>query len=104
MFKKQINNLRIDFYDNNIHINNSYEYEDPDDMRIIIEDIINNEDTKRYAHRSINSYVNEWCAYNLLYNLNFHKDRTESVDLNYPQKMLYKIGYFILGNLYKIVY
>ena len=101
MLKKIFNNYKIDFDDNNIHIHDSYKCEDPNEMEIIINNIINDEDTSKFIKRKISTYVNEWCTHNLLYNLDYHRDRTASVDFEHPQKILYTIGYFILGNFYK---
>ena len=41
--------------------------------------------------------VLEWAAHNMLYNLNIQRERTKDVDLDYPQKWYYKVGYGICG-------
>lgn len=50
-------------------------------------------------HRSVASLKSEWALHNLLYQMGIQKDRTGSVDLNYPQKPWEKIGYAVLGSV-----
>lgn len=48
-------------------------------------------------YRSNKSLIREWITHNNLYKLNLYRDRTASVDLNYPQKWYMKITYFIFS-------
>lgn len=48
-------------------------------------------------YRSNKSLIREWITHNNLYKLNLYRDRTASVDLNYPQKWYMKIAYFIFS-------
>lgn len=47
--------------------------------------------------RSMKSLKREWATHNLLYAIDFHRDRTGSVDLNYPQKWYVRLAYDICG-------
>ena len=64
----------------------SYKYKNEEDMRKILEIIMNNEYYRQYGYsRSLESYLSEWRAHNAAYSL--HKkgdwaDRTRSVDFN----------------------
>lgn len=49
------------------------------------------------ANRSLTSLLFEWYVHNLLYNLHIKRDRTGSVDFNYPLSIKEKIFYYILG-------
>lgn len=85
---------------NNTTIYNSYKVTHIDEMGYIIDNI-----RKQYPLSSVNkrtkfSLINEWRAHNLLHTLGLYKDRTEHVDLNMGNNILYNIGYFIGSLLY----
>lgn len=81
---------------NNIHIQDSYKYSKYI-MRSTLQ--IYKDQFKEYDvfKRSITSMVLEWATHNMLYNLNIQRHRTKDVDIDFPQKWYYKIGYSIFG-------
>ena len=58
-------------------------------------------DHEVFGCRSEESYVREWRAHNLLYNLGFQRARTKDCDLNCVQLKIFKVGYAILSAFYK---
>ena len=86
----------------NIHIMNSSRIRKTSDMRAILE-IIREEATNRgfTYKRSVSSWLREWKAHNFLSDKNIETDRTSSVDLNEDEKLIRRIGYFILSLFYK---
>lgn len=55
-------------------------------------------------NRSERSLLREWAAHKLLYSLCIAKSHTESVDLNYPQKLIVRILYWLVGGCALIFY
>lgn len=96
-----IYNLRITVSKSNIHINDSYLIMDKkrmynllnilreyiDDSSISMDNPLN--------HRANSSLIREWVAHNNAYKLNYKRERTGSVDMNYPQKWYVKLLYFV---------
>ena len=101
MIKIVIYGLNITVSTNNIHIDNSYTIERRADMKIILqelkEELINNSITidTPFNRRSTKSMIKEWVAHNNAYKLNYKRERTSSVDMNYPQKWYVKVLYFV---------
>lgn len=59
-----------------------------------------NDTRKKYNISRTNfSMILEWATHNLLYSLHICRNRTKDVDLEYPQKWYYKVGYFFTGLL-----
>lgn len=89
--------------DNNIHINNSCEYSKHsfDTVFSYLRDhyLTNNV----LLNRSDCSMAREWASHNLLWDLHIARERTADVDLDYPQKWYYRLGYFILGSFALLV-
>ena len=54
-----------------------------------------------FDNRSIGNLVNEWMAYNLLFELGFMMVHTQHVDLESKPKWFLRFPYFLLGNLYR---
>lgn len=52
--------------------------------------------------RSLKSLKREWAVHNFLYRLNIQRDRTQSVNFEYPIARKYRIGYEILGRIFMI--
>lgn len=50
--------------------------------------------------RSVSSMINEWRTHNLLYLFNIKRDRTDTVDLEYPESLLMKVIYTIISPFY----
>lgn len=61
------------------------------------EELWNNWDNPVTHYRGEDSLLREWAAHKLLYRLGLWKSRTYSVDLNYPQTLAEKVGYFVVG-------
>jgi hypothetical protein len=106
-YKIQINvpghsdKLIITFDKTNIHIVDSYKIATTDDMQYVLQIV-------RYAasnydiiyNRTTNSWIQEWQAHNMLYNLNIRRSSTKDVDINEDELKWRKIGYFILSLFY----
>ncbi len=56
-------------------------------------------DNEVFRNRSIKSLSREWATHNALYSLGILRDRTGSVDLNYPLKWWVELLYNIVGVL-----
>ena len=54
--------------------------------------------------RSTRSLLREWAAHKLLYQLHILRSHTESVDLDYPQRLSVRIAYRIVGGFALIFY
>lgn len=68
---------------NNIHIENSYlcsKY----NMKYMLNLIKKENPNHVVFKRSMFSLIMEWTVHNFLYTINYKKDRTKDVDLNYP--------------------
>ena len=92
------NSIKIDIYgleititSNDIHIKDSYRVTSRKDMKKVfsalreyLDDYHITMDNPLY-HRSVCSLCNEWVAHNNAYKLGYKRERTKSIDLNYPQ-------------------
>jgi len=54
--------------------------------------------------RSTRSLLREWAAHKLFYQLHILRSHTESVDLDYPQRLSVRIAYRIVGGIALIFY
>ena len=54
--------------------------------------------------RSTRSLLREWAAHKLLYQLHILRSHTESVDVDYPQRLSVRIAYRIVGGIALIFY
>lgn len=79
------------------HIIDSYTVTKTSDMRDFIVDVLSEEP---FTCRSVNSYVREWKAHNLLYRLGLFKSHTQDVDLDIQETRLRRFCYFILSLFY----
>ena len=82
---------------NNIHIKDSYDIKKRSEMKEILYAIQYKRPDCNVFKRSYNSMISEWRTHNRLYRLGYKKDRTGSVDLNYPLKWYVELAYRILG-------
>lgn len=82
---------------NNIHIKDSYDIKKRSEMKEILYAIQYKKPDCNVFKRSYNSMISEWKTHNRLYRLGYKKDRTGSVDLNYPLKWYVELAYKILG-------
>ena len=89
----------VTFSAGNIHIPNSYQYK-----RGEVTDFLN---AARPAHhdclplqkRGNGSLLREWATHKAAYLLDYKRERTASVDLNYPQRWWVKVLYFVCGSI-----
>lgn len=91
--------VEITVSENNINIENSYKITSKKEIREILDYIITHCECKVIKHRTLNSMLNEWVAHNNLYILHIARERTGSVDLNYPQEKLVSICYWFLSRI-----
>lgn len=82
---------------NNIHIKDSYDIKKRSEMKEILYAIQYKRPDCNVFKRSYNSMISEWRTHNRLYRLGYKKNRTGSVDLNYPLKWYVEFAYKILG-------
>lgn len=103
MISLDCDGLPIDISTNNIHIVDSYTIKMRETMRYVLDDLKTylrqNYIVSPFDHRSIKSMVNEWVAHNNLYKLGYKRERTGSVDLNYPQKWYMPILYWLFSRV-----
>ena len=90
--------MNITVSSSNIHIEDSYTVESRKAIRDAVKSLrVAYPDHIVMLHRTDCSLISEWVAHNRLYRLGIEKERTRSVDLDYPQSLKYKIAYAILG-------
>lgn len=82
---------------NNIHIKDSYDIKKRSEMKEILYTIQYKRPDCNVFKRGYNSMISEWRTHNRLYRLGYKKNRTGSVDLNYPLKWYVELAYKILG-------
>ena len=91
--------VKITVSENNINIENSYKITSKKEIREILDYIIVHRECEVTKHRTLDSMLNEWVAHNNLYILHIARERTGSVDLNYPQEKWVSIGYWLLSRI-----
>lgn len=84
---------------NNIHIEDSHKISKYEFRGILNEIRSAYPDNEVIKNRCNLSLMNEWAVHNLLYYFSVEKSRTQSVDLNYPQKWYYILIYNVIGPL-----
>lgn len=82
---------------NNVHIQDSYDVKSRTSMKEILYAIQHRFPDCNTFKRSYKSLIAEWRTHNRLYKLGIEKDRTGSVDLDYPLKWYVELVYRILG-------
>lgn len=94
-------NLKVCYSSTNVHINDSY-IVGCKDIPSWVQCIKSAGEQNGYTYsRSVQSWINEWKAHNLLFKLGVAPARTRDVDLNEDETMLRRVGYFLLSLLYK---
>lgn len=91
--------VKITVSENNINIENSYKITSKKEIREILDYIIVHRECEVTKHRTLNSMLNEWIAHNNLYILHIARERTGSVDLNYPQAKWVSACYWFLSRI-----
>lgn len=92
-----IKNFVCNITENNIRIIDSYLMTDRNEMREILYTIQYKHPECKVFQRSYKSMIAEWVAHNRLYKLGIEKDRTGTVDINYPLKWYEELFYRIFG-------
>lgn len=90
--------LKIILTPTNVHIVTSFQITDRKDKEEVIDYIL--KIAKEYGFeykRSKKSWIREWSAHNTLYQWNYQKERTGSVDLNEDESFLRRFCYFFLA-------
>ena len=101
--KATISGMDVTISSNNINIKDSHLIWNPIEMRNILnaiqEFMKENNITMDipFNHRSKCSMIREWIAHNNAYTIGYKRERTGSVDLNFPQKWYVKVLYFFLS-------
>lgn len=80
----------------NIHIENSCKVS-KHSFKAVLATYVDMDATEVKAHRSLYSLRAEWAVHNALHSLGLWKERTASVDLNYPCKWAW--AYVIIGTI-----
>ena len=80
----------------NIHIEDSYRIS-KHSFKAVLATYTDEQSQEVKAHRCQYSLICEWSCHNALYALGLWRDRTRSVDLNYPNKWAWL--YCIVGTL-----
>ncbi len=91
-----INNLEINISETNIHLHDSFTIHSKKEKEFILNEII-----KAFPeilnYRTFKSMLREWRAHNILYRFNILRDRTKHTDIEFKQKLKFKIGYFLIS-------
>ena len=90
--------LKIILTPTNVHIVTSFQITDRKDKEKVLDYIL--KVAKEYGFeykRSKKSWIREWSAHNTLYQWNYQKERTGSVDLNEDESFLRRFCYFFLA-------
>lgn len=56
-------------------------------------------DSLVWKNRSLKSLEREWAVHNVLHAMGIFKSRTASIDLNWPQGWIFRLGYALFGTL-----
>ena len=90
--------IHIQFNSKNIHIIDSFRVKRKRDMEKLLSQVeYASFERGIFYSRDLESWIQEWKAHNVLYNLGICKERTKSVDLNENENKIRKFGYFILS-------
>lgn len=81
---------------NNIHLDSSYKVHKADFERELLA-IRERHPESLVWNRSIRSLKQEWAAHNALHALGIFRERTAHMDLNWPQKWIFRAGYALIG-------
>lgn len=95
--QEDYNDIQYSLSANNCHIIDGYLTR----SREVMEDFCKNVLPARFkAARSVQSYVAEWRAHNLLYDLHLFRSHTKDTDLNIDEKKIARFFYGILSLFY----
>lgn len=94
-----VQEIKYEICRENFRIIDSWQYKDKSLMTKFIELHLT---TAPFNRRSVKSYLREWRVHNLLYKFHIAKESTRDTDLNINEKLIYRIGYFLLSPLYSL--
>lgn len=97
MEKIEIYNCEIQYDNNNIKIVDSYKITSKKTMKKILNKFLSKTGYK--TKRSIKSFILEWKAHNLMYNMGIFIRHTKDTDLEQNEKLYRRICYQILGRI-----
>ena len=83
---------------NNLHVKSSFEIRKKD-FELELMAIRAEHPESLVWNRSIRSLVREWATHNAFYALGIFRSRTAHMDLNWPQRWVFRMGYAIIGAL-----
>lgn len=95
--------LKIILTPTNVHIVTSFQITDRKGKEEVIDYIL--KVAKEYGFeykRSKKSWIREWSAHNTLYQWNYQRERTGSVDLNEDESLFRRFCYFFLSLFEKV--
>lgn len=95
--KNNYNNIEYNISDDNCHIVKSYETRSKQDMENFCSYVLL---PSFFTARSLSSYVAEWRAHNVLYDLHLFRSHTKDVDLNINEPKWKRFFYRILSVFY----
>ena len=92
--------MKITYKKENTHIEDSYQIKLRKSIQNEVEWIIVvRKARKDLVTRTVNSYVNEWKGHNRLYKLHLFRKHTKDVDLEEPQRLIWRIIWLIIGGI-----
>ena len=94
-----VQGIKYEICGENCRIINSWQYKD---KSLIAEFIEFHLTTAPFNQRSVKSYLSEWRTHNLLYKIHIAEESTRDTDLNVKEKLIRRIGYFLLSPLYSL--
>ena len=83
---------------NNIHLESSFQVPKEDFERELLAIRAAHPDSLVW-NRSIDSLKREWATHNAFHALGIYKSRTAHMDLNWPQRWIFRLGYAIIGTI-----
>ena len=93
-------NLKVRYSSTNVHVNDSCIISHKD-IPSWVQRVKSFGEQNGYTYsRSVQSWIREWKAHNLLFKLGIEPARTRDVDLNEDETIIRRVGYFLLSLLY----
>lgn len=98
--------LKHEITDNNLKIFDSFEIIHESYMKMFLENLRSRykEFNYKVLERTDESLINEWQSHNLLFELGIFMDNTKDVDLESNPKWFFKLGYWVLSRVYRLLY
>ena len=94
-----VQGIKYEICGENFRIINSWRYKD---KSLMVEFIKLHLTTAPFNRRSVKSYLREWRAHNLFYKIHIAEESTRDTDLNVNEKLIRRMGYFLLSPLYNL--